>query len=123
MKAIKIDTRNNMSVVDLETPLYASLERELGGWPEHVRPRRLNPPFCMMVDDCGHMKELDFNLMGSYLYETDKHGNPIAGDIFILKEEVYASGEYNVIGLDDKDVNFLSDWILTTMGKAIKAVT
>lgn len=109
MKAIKVDTSCNVSIVELKAPLYQSLDELLGGWPEHVRPKGLKHPFCMMVDDCGLLKELPFNPVGSFLYETDKHGQPIVGDIYIMKERIFGGGEYEVIGLEDKDIALLDN--------------
>lgn len=61
MKAIKIDTNRNMTVADIPAPLYDGLGELLDGTPEHVRPKRLPPPYCMMVDDCGLVKYLPEN--------------------------------------------------------------
>lgn len=112
MKAIKIDTNRNMTVADIPAPLYDGLGELLDGTPEHVRPKRLPPPYCMMVDDCGLVKYLPENPTGGYLYQTDKHGSPIAGDIYLMKE-IPSGGSYDVAGLDDDDLAALLEYLST----------
>ncbi len=40
-----------------------------------------NKSVCMLVDEEGLSKGIDINIVGSYLYRTDLHGNPIAGNV------------------------------------------
>ena len=40
-----------------------------------------NKSVCMLVDEEGLSKGIDINMVGSYLYRTDLHGNPIAGNV------------------------------------------
>lgn len=100
--AIKIDTKNKVSLVSFDAPLYKGLNAAFDGLVEHVRPRRLPSPYCMMVDEEGLLKELPLNVMGCFLYQTDLHGHPIASDIYILRD---ASKE--IAGLTQEDVAFL----------------
>ena len=104
MLLLKYDTDGNESIVDVKKPLYKSLEEMLGSYPEHVRPRGLRRPYCMMVDDEGLLKGLPENPIGSYLYETDVHGHPIVGDIYIAKERPNMTSSYDIVGLTDSDI-------------------
>lgn len=117
MTAIKIDTENNVSVVELGASVYEELDRLLGGWPERVCPRRLPPPYCMLVDESGILKDLPNNMIGSYLYQTDLHGYPIVGDIYIMREEGTKSN-IHVTGLTDDEV----DWLLPSFVNMVKKV-
>ena len=109
MKLIKISTELEMTVHDFPTGNHRKQNkvlRELIGngcnLYEHVMPRRLYtelhqrnhptkiPGQCvsMLIDEEGRLKEdMKPNLIGSYLYETEKHGNPIMGNILFVGEE------------------------------------
>lgn len=104
MEAIKFDTQCNMSVVWVGADPVPSLQKFFDGLSEHVRPRRLTPPYCMMVDEEGLLKGLPLNPVGCYLYETDKHNNPIVGDIYLLKDVKAPGGGYDIVPLTPKDI-------------------
>ena len=70
---------------------------------EVVRPRRLytklhadmmddKKSVVMLVDEEGLLKPNVYNLVGSYLYETEVHGNAIAGNILFVGEELREDG-------------------------------
>ena len=87
-KAIVITKEGKITVVDCPEDvslkwMYSQINCE---WIEIVRPRRLKRGFVMIVDEEGLLKPNRLNCHGSYLYETDKHGQPIVGDVLILKE-------------------------------------
>lgn len=48
----------------------------------------------MLVDEEGLLKSLESNILGSWLYETDKHGYPIAGNI------LFVGTKYTGMGID-----------------------
>lgn len=108
MKLIKISTGLEMTIHDFPVGTYSEQNkflRELIGNNcevyEHVMPRRLytelnmqNQPskiagqcVSMLIDEEGRLKENVPNLIGSYLYETDKHNQPIVGNILFVGEE------------------------------------
>lgn len=108
MKLIKISTGLEMTIHDFPTGTYSEQNkflRELIGnnceLYEHVMPRRLytelnmqNRPskiagqcVSMLIDEEGRFKENVSNLIGSYLYETDKHNQPIVGNILFVGEK------------------------------------
>lgn len=94
MKGLIITTDNIIRTKDFSEPAYKSVGEAVGGYIEIVHPKRLDTPYCMVVNDAGLLIGLPLNLHGSYLYCTDQHGSPIVGDIVILKEE------YNDMGID-----------------------
>jgi len=106
MKAILIKTDQSGSIFEADDIL--DIYNYYGGFIETVYPNRLEKPFCMIVDDDGLRKGLPTNTFGSFLYETEKHGNRIAGDIFIMKQ-VWVSDGYDLKGLSDEEIVHISE--------------
>lgn len=121
MKIIRITTKNEISVHDFPGGGYRAQNevlRELIGNNcdiyEHVMPRRLYsdlhmkdhptkvPGQCvsMLIDEEGRLKENAPNLIGSYLYETDRHGCPIMGNVLFVGEEWGGDG-IDFCGIED----------------------
>lgn len=91
---------------------------------EHVLPNRLYtklkmktrptniPGQCvsMLIDEEGLMKDgrIVVNPVGSYLYETDKHGYPIVGDILFVGEEWSGDG-IEFCGIEESVFNQLKE--------------
>lgn len=92
-KVLKVDTKLNLTVIDLEEPLYESAQKVIGGYGEQVRTDRIPHGHIMLVDEEGRLKDLPFNAFGSFLYGTDKHGEPIVGDILLIKTKMTSEGE------------------------------
>lgn len=107
MKGIVITTKNAMRVQEFSTPAYQSIGDAVGGWMEIVHPKRLKRPYCMIVNDEGLLRNLPLNAFGSLLYGTDYHGNPIVGDIVLIKEGINSNGEFDLVGLDEQDIQTL----------------
>lgn len=107
MKALKVTTADEITVVEVEQPLYRSLNPVIGGPLEIVRPRGLKRPFVMVVDEEGLLRDRDLNFVGSILYETHKHGSPIVGDIVLMREEPGPEG-YDLFGLSEQDITALT---------------
>lgn len=122
MKAIKIDTNNQISVLDIPSISSLSDGGLLGETPEHVLPRRLPPPYSMFIDECGQLKNLPVNIIGSYLYETDKHGSPIVGDIYLFKDG-YGPDGFDSLGLSDEDISTLLPWLQDMAGRIAVAAS
>lgn len=108
MKLIKISTDLELTVHEFPSGGYAEENRflrELIGNHcdiyERVMPVRLYSELhmknyltkvsgqrvIMLIDEEGLLKENKPNLIGSYLYETDRHGHPIMGNILFVGEE------------------------------------
>ena len=101
-------------------PAYETIGKAVGGWIEVVHPKGLPDPFCMVVNEEGLLHGLPLNLFGCILYDTVRHGNPIVGNIVILKEGFTTPGERDFIGLDEDDVKFLGAMAVSLSGGGIK---
>lgn len=88
--AVKVSTDNKVSLLELKgiSSIGDTIRADMGGWMEIVRATRLKRPLVMIVDEEGLLKQLPVNKFGSWLYGADRHGNPIAGAIYILRENV-----------------------------------
>lgn len=121
MKIIRISTDNEISFHDFPEGNYSAQNhalRELIGNGcqiyEHVMPRRLytelhmrNQATCipgqcvsMLIDEEGMLKENEPNMLGSYLYESDRHGYPIMGNILLVGEKLDEEG-IDFCGIED----------------------
>ena len=106
MKALKITSGCVITEIDVKEPLHKTIGEELGGYFETVRPRRVPFPLTMIVDEEGLLKGLPHNPIGCYMYETDKHNQPIVGDIIIMREEMTNDGIV-LIGLERSHIDDL----------------
>lgn len=127
MKLIKITTDNEISVHEFPEGPYTVQNhalRELIGprceLYEHVMPNRLYKELggsnkvgkekgscvSMLIDEEGLYHDLDDNMVGSYLYETDRHGHVIAGNILIVGE-VWTGDGIGFCGMSDIQFNLL----------------
>lgn len=121
MKGIVVTTSNTMYVKDFVEPLYKSLGKEVGGRIEVVHPRELRVPLNMIVNEEGRLEGLPQNALGSFLYGTPIHGEPIVGNIIILQEG-FVNGEWDIIGLDDDLARNMIDQISDITGGEITEV-
>ena len=76
-------------------------------WIEIVRPNRLEKGFIMLVDEEGLLKSNFVNLAASWMYETDKHGSPIAGKVMIVKEVMGPDGP-EFAGMTDEEATMIA---------------
>lgn len=102
MKTVKITTDNKISVIDVDLNDFRSIQQAIGGYFETVKTQKMfdyfKHPMMFLVDEEGHIKGLLLNQLGSYFYDTERHGWPIVGDIILA----VPYGEY-IIGLEDAD--------------------
>lgn len=120
MKGIVITTKNEMRVQEFSEPAHKSIGDAVGGWIEIVHPKRLEYPYCMVVNEEGVLRKLPINSFGSFLYGTDTHGWPIAGNAVLMKEGYNSDGELDILGLDEQDIKYLRDMVSTKMGREVK---
>lgn len=102
MKTVKITTDNKVSVIDVNFNDFRSMQQAVGGYFETVKTQKMfdyfKCPMMFLADEEGHLKKLPLNQLGSYFYDTERHGWPIAGDIILAVPD----GEY-ILGLDDAE--------------------
>ncbi len=129
MKIIKVSTDLEMSLHDFPEGTYEQQNefiRSLIGNGcqiyERVMPRRLYsdlhirnevtniPGQCvrMLVDEEGILKPNKKNHLGSYLYETDKHGYQIMGNILFVGEKWTDEG-IDFCGIDESVLKALEE--------------
>lgn len=111
MKGVVVTTNHEVRVEDFSDPLYKTVGSAVGGYIEHVHPMRLARPFCMIVNEEGRLLDLPLNYVGSYFYGTDQHGEPIVGNIVIMKDG-YRGGEPDIVGLNDVEAEQIKDVII-----------
>lgn len=117
MYALVVTTENEIRRIEYDPPHYDVLREAVGGWYEHVHPLGLNRPYSMMVNEEGLLLKLPTNMFGSFLYGTMIHGQPIAGNIVIVKDG-YHDGEPDVVGMDAEEARGMGDeFIKITYGK------
>ena len=121
MKGIVVTTIHTMYVKDFVEPLYKSLGKEAGGYIEVIHPRELKAPLTMIVNEEGRLEGLPQNALGSALYGTSIHGEPIVGNIIILQKG-FVNGERDIIGLDDDLARNVIDQISDITGGKITEV-
>lgn len=112
MKGIVIKTDGDMSVKEFGEPLYQTVGAEVGGHIEIVFPRGLLKPYLMVVNEEGLLQNLKLNGIGSVLYGTPKHGQPIVGNVVIMKGGI-VNGEPDIVGLNDDEIReTLLPWLM-----------
>lgn len=103
MKGIVITTDDQLRIQDFSLPLYESAGEVVGGYIEHVNPKLLRRPYCLLVNEEGLLLGLPVNYLASYMYGTHMHGHPIVGDVVLMKN-AYIHGERDIIGLSDIEI-------------------
>ena len=111
MKGVVVTTNHEVRVENFSDPLYKTVGSAVGGYIEHVKPARLRHPYCMIVNEEGRLLDLPLNYVGSYFYGTDQHGEPIVGNIVIMKDG-YRGGEPDIVGLSNVEAEQIKDVII-----------
>lgn len=103
MKGVVITTKNRAFVKKFSDPLYQSIGKVVDGYIETVHPYGLPAPFVMIVNEEGLIRKLPKNPIGSFWYQTHKHGWPICGDVVVMGIG-FRNGERDIIGLTDDEI-------------------
>lgn len=90
-RTIKVTTDNLIQEIEINFSDYRSLKEAIGGYFETVHTQKMHDYFkgsmMLLVDEEGHLKNLPSNRLGSFFYDTEQHGWPIAGDIIFAVSE------------------------------------
>ena len=145
MKIIKVSTELEMSVHEFPEGTMREQNKVLYGLigngcdlVEHVMPKRLytelkmpsspvkEPGKCvsMLIDEEGRLKPNKANLIGSYLYEFDKHGCPIVGNILFIGEKMGDDG-VEFCGISEENFSLLETELknmITAMKATVKEI-
>lgn len=119
MVGLFVTTDNEMSMVEYDAPHYDIIQKAVGGWYERVHPMGLERPYCMMVNEEGLLRNLPLNRLGSELYGTPKHGQPIVGNAIFLKDG-YHGGEPDTIGMTEDEAQRLGDKFVKMTGGIVR---
>lgn len=114
MKTVKVDTNGVAGILDVSENPYQDLNQWLNDWPEHVVPRQLPKPFCMMVAESGCLRKLEPNFTGIVLY-----GGIIVGDVYFLKDIWDNEGCYSVAPLTDEEAEGLFSYLQKLRGSTL----
>ena len=120
MKGLVVTTEKTMRVQEFSEPVHRSIGDAVGGWIEVVHPKRLEYPYCMVVNEEGVLLKLPINSFGSFLYGTDTHGWPVAGNAVLMKEVYNSDGELDILGLDEQDIKHMCDMVSSVSGGEVK---
>lgn len=122
MKGVLVTTDDKVEIRDFPEPLFKTVGEAVGGYIEIVHPRYLQAlgrDFIMIVNEEGRILELELNALGSALYGTLEHGQPILGNIVIMKEG-FVDGEPDLVGLTDEEAQDLNDRLQQTVANVNK---
>ena len=119
MIALVVNTKNEIRRVEYDPPHYDVIQKAVGGWYEHVHPMGLDRPYSMMVNEEGLLLGLPLNRLGSELYGTPKHGQPIVGDVVFLKDG-YHGGEPDTVGMTEDEAQRLGDKFVKMTGGIVR---
>ena len=121
MIALVVNTKNEIRRVEYDPPHYDVIKEKeaVGGWYEHVHPMGLERPYSMMVNEEGLLLGLPLNRLGSELYGTPKHGQPIVGDVVFLKDG-YHGGEPDTVGMTEDEAQRLGDKFVKMTGGIVR---
>ena len=119
MVGLIVTAENEMHKVEYDSPHYDVIQKAVGGWYERVHPMGLDRPYCMMVNEEGLLLNLPLNLLGSLLYGTPQHSQPIVGDVIFLKEGYYG-GEPDVVGMTLEEAQSLGNKFAAMSGGFVR---
>lgn len=79
--------------------------------------------YCLVFDEEFLLKEKPvINPVASYFYGLQHHGQPLCGNVLIMKDKFTDEG-LETTGLDDDDIDFLLQVLTDSFIPAIKATT
>lgn len=111
MKTIKITADNKISIVDVDFNNYKAIQKVIGGHIEVVKTQTMfnffGCPVLMIVDEDGYGKRLQGNAVGSFMYDFEKYGLPILGDIIFAQPAGMYGDDMEGIGEPEETLEML----------------
>ncbi len=124
MFALRLRTNGDIDIIGVpEDKDWRWYSRQIGcDLVEIVHPMGLESPRVLICDEEGLLKERPvINFLGSWLYETQRHGNPIVGDVLIMEEYDTAEGG-ELDGMEKIDAVKLVEELRSHLWEAVDAV-
>ena len=84
---------------DFAEPTLEAIHDTLGGYIEHVLPKYLPNPFCLLIDEEGKLKRKPINPVASAWYGP---ADRIVGTAIVMKDGI-VDGERGIVGLTDEE--------------------
>lgn len=113
MKGLKLYTDGRIEEYELskERETYIALQKAIDcSCIDIVHAVNLGDPYCLVVDDEGLLVEHPMaNIVASYLYGILDHGQPLCGDVIIMKDKHTPDG-IETVGLDEEDFKKLHEF-------------
>ena len=113
MKTIKITADNKISIIDVDFDNYKAIQKVIGGYIEMVKTQKMfdyfGRPVLMLVDEDGYEKQLSGNAVGSFMYDFEKYGLPILGDIIFAQAAGECSEDMEGIGEPEETLEMLME--------------
>lgn len=126
MKAIKLLTDCSAKLVELPKRAYnyQSMQAEIGCDMVEIVGCALNElgeKYCLVCDEEFLLKGRPIiNPVASYFYGLQNHGQPLCGDVLVMKNDFTPDG-IDTVGLDRDDIEFVTDVIVKSLVPAVKA--
>ena len=106
MFAVKLNTQLDIEIVkkNPEQELLQFCYENIGcQYVETVRPRYLQEPYILMIDEEGRLKDRPaVNFIASYLYGAHEHHEPIVGNVLVMKLGMTDEGP-DILPLDEAE--------------------
>lgn len=106
MFAVKLNTQLDIEIVkkNPEQELLQFCYENIGcQYVETVRPRYLQEPYILMIDEEGRLKDRPaVNFIASYLYGAHEHHEPIVGNVLVMKMGMTNEGP-DIMPLDEAE--------------------
>lgn len=79
--------------------------------------------YCLIFDDEFLLKgKAILNPIASYLYGYQEHGQPLCGNVLVMKNYFTPEEEIDTVGLSDEDVNIIQNFIARNLDKIRQAM-
>ena len=119
MKALKIKTDFTSEVVEIKgEPLYKAMAKEIGAdWIEYCRLHWIPEAdhLAIVCDEEFLFKDKPLlNINASVLYGAAEHGQPLCGDVLIVREK-HTSDGIETVGLTDADIQMIYNALPATL--------
>lgn len=110
MKALKLYPNGLTSVVEMpkRNYLFQSMQEVIGcDCVEIVNSAILGEKYCMVCDEEFLLKNKPVvNPIASYLYGMKEHGQPLCGDVLVMKNKFTPDG-IDTVGLENEDLAYI----------------